>query len=170
MERGGASTANKWEGYSWNSSVDSYDQDNGKTLPLLNKTGVILDGSNLTIANSYRGIENYHSALWNWVDGVNLASDVVYLAKKGATYNDTSTTTNGYFSSGITVPVAAESYISDLGAGTFIPTAVAGSATTQMTDVAWTGSTALVVGGALAYPSTSGVCTWDSSAAASYSA
>ena len=169
MERGGASTANKWEGYSWNSSADSYDQDNGKTLPLLNKTGVILDGSNLTIANSYRGIENYHSALWNWVDGVNLASDVVYLAKKGATYNDTSTTTNGYFSSGITVPGAAESYISDLGAGTFIPTAVAGSATTQMTDGAWTGSTALLVGGSLNYPSTSGVCTWDSSVDASYS-
>ena len=160
MERGGASTANKWEGYSWNSSGDSNDQDNGKTLSLLNKTGVILDGSNLTIANSYRGIENYHSALWNWVDGINLASNVVYLAKKGATYNDTSTTTNGYFSSGITVPGAGGHYISDLGAGTFIPTEVAGSATTKMTDSAWTGSTALFVGGALAYPFTSGVCAW----------
>ena len=168
MERGGASTANKWEGYSWNSSADSYDQDNGKTLPLLNKTGVILDGSNLTIANSYRGIENYHSALWNWVDGVNLASNVVYLAKKGATYNDTSTTTNGYFSSGITVPESTSSYISDLGAGTFIPTAVSeASETTKMTDGAWTGSTALIIGGALNYPSTSGVCTWASNAAAS---
>ena len=167
LERGGASTANKWEGYSWNSSAGSNDQDNGKTLSLLNKTGVILDGSNQTIANSYRGIENYHSALWQWVDGINLASNVVYLAKKGATYDDTSTTTNGYFSSGITVPGASASYISDLGAGTFIPTAVAGSATTKMTDGAWTGSTALFVGGSLFYPSTSGVCTWASYAAAS---
>ena len=168
MERGGASTTNKWEGYSWNSSADSYDQDNGKTLSLLNKTGVILDGSNLTIANSYRGIENYHSALWNWVDGVNLASDVVYLAKKGATYNDTSTTTNGYFSSGYTVPAGAGGhYISDLGAGTFIPTAVAGSATTKMTDGVWTGSTALYAGGGMGNPTYSGVCTWASNADAS---
>ena len=169
MERGGASTANKWEGYSWNSGADSNDQDNGKTLTLLNKTGVILDGSNQTIANSYRGIENYHSALFRWVDGVNLASDVVYLAKKGAAYNDTSTTTNGYFSSGITVPYGASShYMSDLGAGTFIPTEVSGSATTQMTDGAWTGSTALYVGGDWATPSASGVCTWASNSAASF--
>ena len=171
MERGGASTANKWEGYSWNSGAESNDQDNGKTLALLNKTGVILDGSNQTIANSYRGIENYHSALFRWVDGVNLASDVVYLAKKGATYNDTSTTTNGYFSSGYTVPSGTNaSYISDLGAGTFIPTAISdGSATTKMTDGVWTGSTTLCVGGALNYPSTSGVCAWLSLAAASFS-
>ena len=168
MERGGASTANKWEGYSWNSGAYSNDQDNGKTLTLLNKTGVILDGSNQTIANSYRGIENYHSALFRWVDGVNLASDVVYLAKKGAAYNDTSTTTNGYFSSGITVPAASASYISDLGAGTFIPTEVSGSATTQMTDGAWTGSTALYVGGDWTTPSASGVCTWASNSAASF--
>ena len=104
------------------------------------------------------------------VDGVNLASNVVYLAKKGATYNDTSTTTNGYFSSGITVPESASGYISDLGAGTFIPTAVSGaSETTKMTDGAWTGSTALFVGGSLVYPFTSGVCTWASNPAASYS-
>ena len=171
MERGGESTANKWEGYSWwNNDASSYDQDNGKTLVLLNKTGVILDGSNRTIANSYRGIENYHSALWNWVDGINLTSNVVYLAKKGATYDDTSTTTNGYFSSGITVPDGASShYISDLGAGTFIPTEVPGSATTQMTDGAWTGSTALYIGGSLFYPTTSGVCTWASNVDASAS-
>ena len=161
MERGGASTANKWEGYSWNTSAGSNDQDNGKTLTLLNKTGVILDGSNQTIANSYRGIENYHSALFRWVDGVNLASDVVYLAKKGATYNDTSTTTNGYFSSGYTVPSGAGGhYISDLGAGTFIPTEISGSATTQMTDGAWTGGTTLCVGGDLASPSYSGLSCW----------
>ena len=171
MERGGASMANKWEGYSWNTSAGSYDQDNGKTLSLLNKTGVILDGSNRTIANSWRGIENYHSALWNWVDGVNLTSNVVYLAKKGAAYDDSSTTTNGYFSSGITVPSGASaSYISDLGAGSFIPTAISGgSATTKMTDCAWTGSTALFVGGNLYYPSTSGVCAWASNYAASAS-
>ena len=170
MERGGASTANKWEGYSWNSGADSNDQDNGKTLTLLNKTGVILDGSNQTIANSYRGIENYHSALYRWVDGGNLASDVVYLAKKGTTYNDTSTTTNGYFSSGYTVPSGVNaSYISDLGAGTFIPTEVSGSATTQMTDGMWSGGTALYIGGSLFNPSTSGVCTWASDAAASAS-
>ena len=167
LERGGESTANKWEGYSWDSGAGDIDQDNGKTLPLLNKTGVIFDGSDRTVANSYRGIENYHSALWQWVDGINLASDVVYLAKKGATYDDTSRTANGYFSSGYTVPGASASYISDLGAGTFIPTAVAGSATTKMTDGVWTGSTALYAGGGLGNPTYSGVCTWASDADAS---
>ncbi|MDD3467252.1 MAG: hypothetical protein PHE67_08900, partial [Campylobacterales bacterium] len=85
--------------------------------------------------------------------------------------DDTSTATNGYFSSGYTVPSGASaSYISDLGAGSFIPTAVSGaSATTKVTDGAWTGSTALSVGGNLAYPSASGVCAWFSYCAASYS-
>ncbi|HOI83642.1 MAG TPA: hypothetical protein PKW30_04990, partial [Campylobacterales bacterium] len=73
------------------------------------------------------------------------------------------------FSSGITVPGASGHYISDLAAGTFIPTAVAGSATTKITDGAWTGSTALCVGGGLYNPSTSGVCAWISSNAASAS-
>lgn len=168
FERGGASIGNKWEGYSWNTSASSYDQDNGKTLALLNKTGVILDGSNRTIANSYRGIENYHSALWRWIDGVSLSANKVYLAKPKATFSD-GTITAPYFDSGYTVPSGASaSYIADLGAGTFIPVTLGGSASTKVTDGAWTGSTALCVGGSLFNASPSGLCAWQSNAAASW--
>ena len=160
FERGGTSLGNKWEGYSWNTGASSYDQDNGLTLPLLNKTGVILNGSNKTIANSYRGIENYHSALWRWVDGVSLSTNKVYLAKPKATFSD-GTITAPYFDSGYTVPSGASaSYIADLGAGSFIPVTLGGSASTKVTDGAWTGSTALFVGGALVNASTSGLCAW----------
>lgn len=167
FERGGTSLANKWEGYSWNTGAVSCDQDNGITLPLLNKTGVILDGSNRTIANSYRGIENYHSGLWRWVDGVSLSSNVVYLAKPKATFSD-GTITTPYFSSGYTVPAGASgSYIQDFGAGSFILTVLGGSASTKVTDAAWTGSTALSVGGNLGNPSASGLAAWSSLNAAS---
>ena len=167
FERGGTSLANKWEGYSWNTGGASIDQDNGLTLSLLNKTGVILDGSNRTIANSYRGIENYHSGLWRWVDGVSLSANLVYLAKPKATFSD-GTITTPYFSSGYTVPAGASgSYIQDFGAGSFIPTALGGSASTKITDAVWTGSTALYVGGLLNSPSASGLATWASNNAAS---
>ena len=169
FERGGTSLGNKWEGNSATYvAQSSYDQDNGLTLPLLNKTGVILNASNKTIANSYRGIENYHSALWRWVDGVSLSSNVVYLAKPKATFSD-GTITTPYFSSGYTVPSGASaSYIADFGAGSFIPVTLGGSASTKVTDAAWTGSTALLVGGTLNYASSSGLQTWSSYTPASY--
>jgi len=169
FERGGTSLGNKWEGNSATYVAQvAYDQDNGLTLPLLNKTGVILNGSNQTIANSYRGIENYHSALWRWVDGVSLSSNVVYLAKPKAAFSD-GTITTPYFSTGYTVPSGASaSYIADFGAGSFIPTVLGGSASTKVTDAAWTGSTALVVGGAMNYASSSGLQAWSSSNPASY--
>jgi len=169
FERGGTSLGNKWEGNSATFVAQvAYDQDNGLTLPLLNKTGVILNGSNQTIANSYRGIENYHSALWRWVDGVSLSSNVVYLAKPKAAFSD-GTITTPYFSTGYTVPSGASaSYIADFGAGSFIPTVLGGSASTKVTDAAWTGSTALFVGGSLGDASSSGLQTWNSNSPASY--
>ena len=169
FERGGASLGNKWEGNSatYDGSQTSYNSDNGLTLALLNKTGVILNASNKTIANSYRGIENYHSALWRWVDGVSLSANKVYLAKPKATFSD-GTITAPYFYSGYTVPSGASaSYIDDLGAGSFIPVTLGGSASTKVTDGAWTGSTALSVGGALNYASASGLCAWASNGDAS---
>ena len=169
FERGGVSLGNKWEGNSatYDGSQTSYNRDNGLTLALLNKTGVILDASNKTIANSYRGIENYHSALWRWVDGVSLSANKVYLAKPKATFSD-GTITAPYFSSGYTVPSGANaSYIADFGAGSFIPVTLGGSASTKVTDGAWTGSTALFVGGHLLDASTGGLCAWASNSAAS---
>lgn len=169
FERGGVSLGNKWEGNSatYDGVQTSYNRDNGLTLALLNKTGVILDASNKTIANSYRGIENYHSALWRWVDGVSLSTNKVYLAKPKATFSD-GTITAPYFDSGYTVPSGASaSYIADLGAGSFIPVTLGGSSSTKVTDGAWTGSTALSVGGNLHYASTSGLCAWNSNDPAS---
>ena len=169
LERGGTSLGNKWEGNSatYYSNQTAYDRDNGLTLALLNKTGVILNASNQTIANSYRGIENYHSALWRWVDGVSLSANKVYLAKPKATFSD-GTITAPYFDSGYTVPSGASaSYIADLGAGSFIPVTLGGSASTKVTDGAWTGSTALRVGGALTDASSSGLQTWTSNTPAS---
>ena len=169
FERGGVSLGNKWEGNSatYDGSQTSYNRDNGLTLALLNKTGVILDASNKTIANSYRGIENYHSALWRWVDGVSLSANKVYLAKPKATFSD-ETITAPYFDSGYAVPSGASgSYIADLGAGSFIPVTLGGSASTKVTDGAWTGSTALFVGGSLHSASAGGLCAWVSAHPAS---
>lgn len=171
FDKGGTSTQNKWDGYSWNTSASANNQDNGKTLSLLNTTGVVVDSSNRVIANSYRGIENYHSALWNWVDGVNIVSNIVYLAKPRAVFDDSSTTTNGYFSSTYTLPSnASGNYTSDFGAGTFIPTAIGATSTSCATDAIWAGNMRLIIGGAMTIPYVSGLCTWASNNPLSHSA
>jgi len=171
MERGGVSLGNKWEGNSATLVAQvAYDQDNGLTLPLLNSTGVILNGSNQTIANSYRGIENYHSALWRFIDGINSNNYSIYLAKPKASFTDDSTSAP-YFDSGFDVPSAVSaSYFSDFGAGSFIPSELGGSSSTKTTDAMWsaTGNTTLFVGGALAHASFSGLVTWYSNGVSSY--
>jgi len=171
MERGGVSLGNKWEGNSATFVAQvAYDQDNGLTLPLLNSTGVILNGSNQTIANSYRGIENYHSALWRFIDGINSNNYSIYLAKPKASFTDDSTSAP-YFDSGFDVPSAVSaSYFSDFGAGSFIPSELGGSSSTKTTDAMWsaTGNTTLVVGGSLSYASVSGLVTWFSNNVSSF--
>lgn len=159
----------KWRGYDWRTdSPTSYDQDNGLTLSLLNKTGVILNSSSQVIANSYRGVENYHSALWNFVDGVNSSNYSIYLAKPKATFTD-DTTATPYFDSGYDVPAASSVYTSDFSAGSFIPSAVGASSTTKSCDGCWsaTGNTVLYVGGYLATGALGGLSTWNSSNASS---
>lgn len=159
----------KWRGYDWNTSAVANDQDNGLTLSLLNKTGVILNGSNQVIANSYRGIENYHSALWRFIDGVNSSNYSIYLAKPKATFTD-DTTAAPYFDSGYDVPAVSAVYTSDFNAGSFIPSAVAGSATTKAMDGCWcaTGYTILYVGGTLANGSLAGLSAWSSGSVSSF--
>lgn len=175
LERGGASLNNKWEGYSWRSGATSNDQDNGLTLSLGNKTGVVMNASNQTIANNYRGIENYHSALWQWVDGVNINNNKVYLSKvrqDAAVYDDTSLTSNDYFDSGLTVPSGmSASYIAEFHPGTIVPKSIGASATTKATDAGWSagGLRVLAVGGLQDYPSICGLVTWYSAAEASTS-
>ncbi len=156
------SDTGKWRGYDWNTNATLNDQYNGLTLSLLNRTGVILDSSSRVIANSYRGIENYHSALWNFVDGVNSNNYSIFLAKPKATFAD-DTTSAPYFDSGYDAPSGTSAaYISDFSAGSFIPSAVGATGTTKATDGCWsaTGNTIIVVGGSLARGALSGLSTW----------
>ncbi len=171
FENAGVGLATKWEAYSWNTGASSDNQNNGLTLPLMNQTGVIRDASNRTIANSYRGIENYTGHLWQMCDGVNSISGVLWMAVWGATYAS-DTTAAPYFNSGITTLTnMSASFITSQFPGTFIPETVGGSSTTKMTDAAWsaTGNTALYVGGLLSTPSASGLSAWASSTASSWS-
>ena len=170
-EVNGTSSNNKWEGYSWNTSASSDDQNMGQTLVLGNMTGVIKDGSNRTIANSYRGVEDYHSHLWEFVDGINIINGLVYVAKPGATYVS-DTTASPYFSTGRTTLTSGGGvYTTGLFSGTFIPSAASGgSSTTKYTDGGWyaTGNRILVCGGYLNYPGLSGTVCWNSNTVSSY--
>jgi hypothetical protein len=168
-ETNGTNNASKWEGYSWNTSAGGDDQNIGQTLKFLNSTGVIKDSSNRTIANTYRGVENYHSHLWEFVDGINVISGACWVAKTGSTYVS-DVTTGHYFNSGrTTLTSGAGAYISNIFPGTFIPSATTGSSTTKMTDAGWfaAGNMVLLVGGHLASPGPSGVSTWASDASSS---
>ncbi len=153
----------KFDGYSWVSSASSYPYDNGLTLSLENKTGVVLDGSNRVIANSYRGIENYHSALWQWIDGINIDSGVAHLAKALATYVDDSDA-SPYFNSGKTVTTTASwQQINKWLAGTFMPDPVAGGSTTSRVSDQMYGNTGwrvLLFGGSLRNGGLSGLSCW----------
>ena len=154
-ENGGTSQNNKWEGYSWKTGATSDDQNLGQTLPLMNSTGVIKNSSNQTISNSYRGIEGYHSHLWEFVDGINIISGAIWLAKHGSTYLS-DTTSAPYFNSGRTTLTAGSVlYITAMNSGTFIPSAAnGGNNITKYCDGAWfgAGNMVLVFGGSLHYP------------------
>ena len=170
-EINGTSQGNKWEGYSWNTIASADDQNLGLTLVLGNSTGVIKDSSNRTIANTYRGIEGYHSHLWEFVDGINIIEGRCWVAKSGATYVS-DTTASPYFDSGRTTLTSGSAiYTSNIHQGTFIPSAAtSGSNLVKMTDAGWyaTGNRVLIVGGALNNPGVSGVTCWSSAVASSH--
>lgn len=153
----------KWDGFAWSGAAQADVQNNGLTLSLQNKTGIIKNGSNKIIANSYRGIENYHSNLYMWVDGININNGLVHLAKAGSAYAS-DTASAPYFSSGYTA-TATGSWI-DINkwqAGTFIPNATGGgTSTTKVTDkaIGSTGWRVLSVSGTLYFPDYSGLSFW----------
>lgn len=154
----------KFDGYSWRTdSPTAYDQDNGLTLSLQNNTGVVLDGSNRVIANSYRGIENYHSALWQWVDGININDGACYLAKAGSTFAS-GTSASPYFDSGyVSTATASWQNIQKWNNGAFIPHASSGGSTsTKVTDQMYgnTGWRVLRFGGFLGSGGMSGLSCW----------
>lgn len=163
-EVNGTNTSTKWEGYSWRAGATSDDQNLGLTLSLGNKTGIIKDTSSRTIANSYRGIEGWHSHLWEYVDGINIINNVCWVAKSGNYTSDV--TTSPYFSSTKTLP-GSDGYIKQMHAGTFIPMTSNGGATslTGYTDNVWqaTGNRVLYRGGSHDNPRFSGLFCWNSS-------
>lgn len=161
-EVNGINLYSKWEGYSWTANT-SDGMVLGLTLPLGNATGVIRDSSNRAIANSYRGIEGYHSHLWEFVDGINIINGAVYVAKVGTYTSDISTTP--YFSLGVSVPTAGSGlYISEVHPGTFLPKTASATNLTKYTDGFWssTGNRIVVVSGGQAYPGLCGLLTWTS--------
>jgi hypothetical protein len=165
----------KWDGNSssYDGSQTSYDQDNGLTLGLQNRTGTIIGSVTdigKVIANSYRGIENYHSALWMWIDAININGGICYLAKAGSTFvSDIATAP--YFASGYTATVTASwQSINKWQAGTFIPHATAGGTTsTKVSDQMYgnTGWRVLQFGGSLQFGGVSGLSCWYGNSASS---
>jgi len=161
----------KWDGFAWSGAVQGDVQNCGLTLSLQNKTGVIKDGSNRIIANSYRGIENYHSNLRMWVDGININDGKVYLAKAGSTYVSDSAAAP-YFDSGYVSIATSNGNIEKWLAGTFIPNPTAGgTSTSKVTDMMYgsTGWRVLLVSGHLPYPGYSGLSYWYANNVSSYS-
>lgn len=146
-----------------------------------NNYGVTTGGTNLLGNNSstytidgymsYRGIENFYADCWEWIDGININNYVVYINNKLSTFAD-DVYTGDYVNTGITLPAASGGYTSNFAnsAKGFLPSAVAGSSTTYITDGLWTatGSTAMRFGGDAAYGALDGAFCWSATDAASY--
>lgn len=87
-------------------------------------------------AVQYRHIENPWGNVFEWIDGINFNGRAAYISLDNASFKDD--TTSGYTSAGVTLP-STNNYISGLGNSTsfpwsFLPNAVAGSATTYIPD------------------------------------
>ena len=99
---------------------------------------------------SYRGIENWYASLWKFIDGVNVQNHQYYVNNNPVTFAD-DVFAGDYVSTGIT-SATANGYVSNLvasGKG-FVPSAVAGSSSTYVSDYFWqdTGNRIIVFGGA----------------------
>ncbi len=128
-----------------------------------------VQASDMVVANSFYGIENFYGHLWKWVDGVDfLFPSGVYVCNNPALFTDESVT--NYSSLGIT-PLGTTGYQQTLFDGTFLPSSVAnGSSSTFVTDYYYqpsaAGWRALSAGGALTYGARAGVAYRDAGNAA----
>ncbi len=87
---------------------------------------------------SYRGIENFYSDTWEFIDGINVQDYKVFLNQNPSTFADDVFTGN-YINSGVTVPVASANYVKKISSN-FLPTAIGGSSSTYITDGFWSTS------------------------------
>lgn len=88
---------------------------------------------------SYRGVENFYSRAWQWLDGINVNERNIYVAGDASKWADDTAT--GYTSIG-QVPSGSGSYQRDLMSGiALLPSSVAGASDTTYTgDALWTAS------------------------------
>ena len=116
---------------------------------------------------SYRGIENWYSDCWEFIDGLNIQNYRVFLNQNPATFAD-DVFTGDYVNSGVTLPAMGSSYIKKI-TGNFIPTAVGGSSSTFVTDAGWCSPTSTIMefGGANNFDLGGGFCFDASSSAGS---
>lgn len=89
---------------------------------------------------SYRGIENFYADIWEFIDGINIRDREVWLSNNHDQFESDLFDGVNYVNIGITVPVANQSYVTDINFGQdgFISTEVGGGSTTYITDGLWT--------------------------------
>jgi hypothetical protein len=159
----------KWDGNTntFYSGQSAYDRVNGLTIPLGDKTGVIkatVGTEQRVVANSYRGIENYYGAVWQWCEGVFFSGNIrLFKPKKTGTV--TRDTTYFNIDTGIVKWFTTASWLGYIGkmvpGTTILANDVSGTATTKLTDQVYGGSgNSLFVGGDLSYPAYSGLSCW----------
>ena len=107
----------------------------GKTTGLSDTLGNRSTSEPNTAFMSYRGIEDLYGTSWECLDGVNIKEREVFVNSNHATFAS-DVFTGDYVSTGVTVPVANDSYIKDLDFSIkgFIPTVVGGASTTYTGD------------------------------------
>ena len=98
-----------------------------------NTTNGASSGTRDTAFMSYRGIENWYSNCWNWVDGYNINSNQAYVSNTRANFAD-DTATN-YNAIGAAM-VASNGYVTNCQNEpfAFLPSAVGGSSSTYWAD------------------------------------
>lgn len=147
----------------------------GLTVSLGNATGSVAtthyQTSQATNAVSYRGVENIWGNIWKWVDFINIkANNNPWVANYGAASDVFS---GSYSNTGLTLP-SAGGYGSDIAYSSgfdycFLPSAVAGSSSTYITDYYYqaTGNKAALLGGRWATGVYAGAMSWIMDSAAS---
>ena len=107
---------------------------------------------------SYRGIENFYADCSEFVDGINVQNYKVYLNQNPDTFAD-DVFTGDYVDSGITVPLANNSFVKKI-SGNFLPTELGGDSNTFVTDTLWslTGNRIALFGGGVQGTSNGAFC------------
>jgi hypothetical protein len=125
-------------------------------------TGAV-SGTRDTAYMSYRGIENFFGNCYTWVDGFNINNRQGYVSNTDTTFDDTSTTTNGYSTLGTTMP-SSDNYVTNHQNidNAWLPLTVGGASTTYWTDYFYqnTGQRVAIFGGIANLGANAGAFLW----------